>query len=120
MLEVRGETLQVSIGLSPRRKVTPSNMFQAESFLKKTGVNPEAHMLCPRSSKILTNEDLGEPPPPPPPSSPPRAPTHGFGTRKIVPPVACRFGRIRELSPFSLPPAQECVWCPGKCEPQVA
>ena len=63
MLEVRGEALKVSIELSPRRKVSLSNMFKAGSFLKKSGVNPEARMLCPKNSKILkkaTNEDLDE------------------------------------------------------------
>ena len=40
-------------------------MFRAESFLKKSGVNPESFLLCPKSCKILstvTNEDLGETP----------------------------------------------------------
>ena len=63
MINVRGHSLKVSIELSPRRKITLSNMFRAESFLKKSGVNSESLLLCPKSCKILstvTNEDLGE------------------------------------------------------------
>ena len=65
MINVRGHSLELSIELSPRRKTTLSNMFRAESFLKKSGVNPESFLLCPKSCKILstvTNEDLGETP----------------------------------------------------------
>ena len=65
MISVRGHELKVSIGLSPRKKVTMTNMFRADSFLKKSGVNPESHLLCRKSSRILstmTKEDLGETP----------------------------------------------------------
>ena len=65
MINVRGHALKVSIELSPRRKTTLTNMFRAETFLKKSGVNLESFLLCPKSCKILstvTNEDLGETP----------------------------------------------------------
>ena len=52
-LEVRGESLKVPVGLSPRRKITWSNMFKAQSFLKKNGVNAEAYTLCPREQQHL-------------------------------------------------------------------
>ena len=64
-INVRGHSLKVSIELSPRRKITLSNMFRAETFLKKSGVNQESSLLCPKSCRILstvTNEDLGETP----------------------------------------------------------
>ena len=64
MLELRGEPLKVSTELSPRRKVALSNMFKAESFLKKGGVKAESYTLWPKSSKFsskASNEDLGEP-----------------------------------------------------------
>ena len=51
--------------LSPHRKTTLTNMFRAETFLKKSGVNPEFFLLCPKSCKVLarwSNEDLGETP----------------------------------------------------------
>ena len=59
----RGEPLKVAVELSPRRKITLSNMLKAESFLKKMGANAETYMLCSRSSNILsksTKQDLGE------------------------------------------------------------
>ena len=65
MINVRGHSLKVSIELSPHRKTTLTNMFRAETFLKKSGVNPESCLLCPKSCRILstvTNEDLGETP----------------------------------------------------------
>ena len=64
MIEVRGQPLKASIELSPRRKVTLRSMFRAESFLKKSGVNAESFLLCPKSSNILShaNEELGETP----------------------------------------------------------
>ena len=65
MISVRGHELQVSIELSPRRRTTLTNMFRADTFLKKNGVNPESYLLCPKSCRILstvTNEDLGETP----------------------------------------------------------
>ena len=65
MISVRGHFLKVSIELSPRRKITLTNMFRAETFLKKSGVNPESYLLCPKSCRILStviNEDLGETP----------------------------------------------------------
>ena len=65
MINVRGHALKVSIELSPRRKTTLTNMFRAETSLKKSGVNPESLLLCRKSCKILstvTNEDLGETP----------------------------------------------------------
>ena len=55
--------LLVRVELSPRRKIALSNMFKAEAFFKNMGANAEPHMLCLRSSKILSkssNEDLGE------------------------------------------------------------
>ena len=61
MINVRGHSLKVSIELSPRRKTTLTNMFKAETFLKKSGVNPESFLLCPKSCKILstvTNDRL--------------------------------------------------------------
>ena len=65
MINVRGHSLKVSIELSPRRKITLSNMFRAESFLKKSGVNSESFLFGPENCKKLstvTNEDLGETP----------------------------------------------------------
>ena len=65
MISVRGHELKVSIELSPRRRTTLTNMFRADTFLKKNGVNPESYLLCPKSCRILstvTNEDLGETP----------------------------------------------------------
>ena len=61
MIEVRGHQLKVSIELAPRKKATLRNMFRAESFLKKSGVNSASYVLCFNSSKILsnTNEELG-------------------------------------------------------------
>ena len=62
MMNVRGHSLKVSIELSPRRKTTLTNTFRAETFLNKSGVNPESYLLCPKSCRILstvTNEDLG-------------------------------------------------------------
>ena len=63
-IEVRGHSLKVSIELSPRKRATLRNIFRAESFLKKIGVNSESYILCHKSSKILshTNEELGETP----------------------------------------------------------
>ena len=64
-LLVRGHPLLVSVELSPRKKTTLSNMFPAQSFLRKKGVSAENYTLCPGSCKILntsTNEDLGETP----------------------------------------------------------
>ena len=60
-IDVRGHELKVSIELSPHKKSTLRNMFRAESFLKKIGVNSESYILCHMSSKILsqTNEELG-------------------------------------------------------------
>ena len=65
MINVRGHSLKVSIELSPRRKTILTNMFRADTFLKKSGVDPESYLLCPKSCRILstvTNEDLGETP----------------------------------------------------------
>ena len=65
MINVRGHSLKVSIELSPRRKTVLTNMFRADTFLKKSGVDPESNLLCPKSCRILstvTNEDLGETP----------------------------------------------------------
>ena len=65
MISVRGHVFKVSIELSPRRRTTLTNMFRADTFLKKTGVNPESYLLCPKSCRILstvTNKDLGETP----------------------------------------------------------
>ena len=63
-IEVRGQSLKVSIELSPRKRATLRNMFRAETFLKKSGGNSESYILCHKSSKILsnTNEELGETP----------------------------------------------------------
>ena len=53
IINVRGHSLKVSIELSPRRKTTLSNMFRAESFLKKSGVNPESFFCCvPRAARF--------------------------------------------------------------------
>ena len=38
MISVRGHELKVSIELSPRKKITMTNMFRADTFLKKSGV----------------------------------------------------------------------------------
>ena len=65
MISVRGHELKVSIELSPRRKITLTNMFRADAFLKKSGVNPESSLVCHKSRRILstmTKEDLGETP----------------------------------------------------------
>ena len=65
MISVRGHELKVSIELSPRKKITSSNMHRAAAFLKKSGVSPESYLLCHKSSRILstmTKEDLGETP----------------------------------------------------------
>ena len=62
-LQVRGHELRVSVETSPRKEVMMRNMYRAESFLKKKGVNPENYTLCSKGCKILnklTNEDLGE------------------------------------------------------------
>ena len=64
-LQVRGHELRVSVALPPPKKVMLSNMFRAESFLKKKGVNTEYYTSCPKGCKILnklTDEDLGETP----------------------------------------------------------
>ena len=54
MINVRGHSLKVSIELPPRRKITLSNMFRAESFLKKSGVNSESLDLgeTPKGSNV--------------------------------------------------------------------
>ena len=65
MISVRGHELKVSIELSRRRRTTLTNMFRADTFLKKNGVNLESYLLCPKSCRILStvrNEDLGETP----------------------------------------------------------
>ena len=65
MITVRGHELKVSIELSPRKKITSTNMHRAAAFLKKSGVSPESYLLCHKSSRILstmTKEDLGETP----------------------------------------------------------
>ena len=49
-LQVRGEPLRVSVELSPRKKITLGNMFRAESFLKKQGVDSDAYTLCPKKA----------------------------------------------------------------------
>ena len=64
-MHIRGHDLRVSVELSPRKKIMLSNMFRAESFLKKKGVSSENYALCPKSCKIfnkMTNEDLGQTP----------------------------------------------------------
>ena len=118
MLQVRCETLKVSVEHSPRRKAALSNMLKAESFLKKTCANAEAYVLCTRNSEILsrtTSEDLGEPP-------------EGCNAwiwhraNFLLWFVADGLGKICSLTvcwqPCTSPPTQEekrAVWCPAMC-----
>ena len=81
MIDVRGHPLKVSIELSPRRKITLSNMFKAESFLKKSGVLSVVSQKLQKSEhkyeRRLGRDSI-------------RAPMHGCGTARNVLAVVCR------------------------------